>query len=46
MIKFKYYGHACFLLETDNEKLLFDPFLTGNPHSNMIKVCRLQVKIM
>ena len=23
MIKFKYYGHACFLLETDNEKLLF-----------------------
>ena len=22
MIKFKYYGHACFLLETDNEKLL------------------------
>ena len=24
MIKFKYYGHACFLLETDNEKLLFD----------------------
>ena len=31
MIKFKYYGHACFLLETDNEKLLFDPFLTGNP---------------
>lgn len=31
MIKFKYYGHACFLLETENEKLLFDPFLTGNP---------------
>ena len=24
-------GHACLLVETDGHKLLFDPFLTGNP---------------
>lgn len=29
-MKFVYYGHACFLLDTGSEKLLFDPFLTGN----------------
>ena len=31
MLKFNYYGHACFLLDTGKEKLLFDPFLTNNP---------------
>lgn len=31
MIKFYYYGHACFLLDTGKERLLFDPFLTNNP---------------
>lgn len=29
-MKFTYYGHACFLIDTGKEKLLFDPFLTGN----------------
>ncbi len=29
-MKFKYYGHACFKLDTGKEMLLFDPFLTGN----------------
>ncbi len=27
---FTFYGHACFLIDTGKEKLLFDPFLTGN----------------
>lgn len=31
MIKFNYIHHSCFLLETKNSKLLFDPFLDGNP---------------
>lgn len=31
MLTFNYYGHACFQLDDGNYKLLFDPFLTGNP---------------
>ena len=31
MIKFNYIHHSCFLLESDKEKLLFDPFLDANP---------------
>ena len=26
-----WYGHACFLVETNGTRLLIDPFLTGNP---------------
>lgn len=29
-MKFTYYGHACFAIETVGKKLLFDPFITGN----------------
>lgn len=29
-MKLTFYGHACFLIDTGREKLLFDPFLTGN----------------
>jgi L-ascorbate metabolism protein UlaG (beta-lactamase superfamily) len=31
MLTFSYYGHACFQLDDGNYKLVFDPFLTGNP---------------
>lgn len=31
MLKFNYYGHACFQIDDGKYKLLFDPFLTGNP---------------
>lgn len=31
MLKFNYYGHACFQIDNGKYKLLFDPFLTGNP---------------
>ena len=31
MLNFNYYGHACFQLDDGKYKLLFDPFLTGNP---------------
>lgn len=32
-IKITWYGHACFLIEADETKLLTDPFITGNPLS-------------
>lgn len=31
MLIFDYYGHSCFQLDDGEYKLLFDPFLTGNP---------------
>lgn len=31
MINVTWYGHACFLIETDGTRLLIDPFLQGNP---------------
>lgn len=29
-MKFTFYGHACFAIETGGKHLLFDPFVTGN----------------
>jgi len=31
LLTYNYYGHACFQLDDGTTKLLFDPFLTGNP---------------
>ena len=33
MLKYTYYGHACFLLDDGKYKVLADPFLTGNPQA-------------
>jgi len=30
-MKLTYYSHSCVLVETNGRKLIFDPFLTGNP---------------
>lgn len=35
MLKFSYYGHACFLLDDGEHKVLCDPFLTGNPAASV-----------
>ncbi len=35
MLKFNYYGHACFQLDDGKYKILFDPFLTGNPQATI-----------
>lgn len=35
MLKFNYYGHACFQLDDGKYKVLFDPFLTGNPQATV-----------
>ncbi len=37
-MKYTYYGQSCFLLETSKAKLLFDPFITGNPLAASIDV--------
>ena len=29
-MKITYYGHSCFLVETNGKKLLFDPFISFN----------------
>ncbi len=34
-MKYTFFGHACFRLDTGKEKLLFDPFLTGNSEATM-----------
>ena len=31
-----YFGHSAFQIETAGKKLLFDPFITGNPHAEGI----------
>ena len=30
MLTYNYYGHACFMLDDGTDKILVDPFLTGN----------------
>jgi len=30
-MKITYYGHSCFLVDLNNVKILFDPFITPNP---------------
>ncbi|SEA95836.1 metal-dependent hydrolase [Pedobacter hartonius] len=37
-MKYTYYGHSSFLLETDRKKFLFDPFITQNPLASAIDV--------
>jgi L-ascorbate metabolism protein UlaG (beta-lactamase superfamily) len=37
-MKFTYYGHSCFLIESGGLKFLFDPFITGNPRALHISV--------
>lgn len=41
-MKFTYYGHSCFLLETGGKKLLFDPFITPNPLAAAIAVSEIR----
>lgn len=35
-MKVTYYGHSCFQIETGGSVLLFDPFITGNLHTENI----------
>ena len=35
MLKYTYYGHACFMLDDGEYKIIVDPFLTGNPQATI-----------
>lgn len=37
-----YYGHSCFLVSINGQKLLFDPFIVGNPLASAIEVDSIQ----
>ena len=41
-MKFTYYGHSCFLVEIKNQKLLFDPFITGNELAKDISIAEIE----
>ncbi|NMO95690.1 metal-dependent hydrolase [Paenibacillus lemnae] len=34
-MKITYYGHSCTLVEHDGISVIIDPFLSGNPHTNV-----------
>ncbi|MCG9881655.1 MAG: metal-dependent hydrolase [Bacteroidia bacterium] len=37
-MKITYYGHSCFLIETAQAKLLFDPFINGNEFAKEVNI--------
>ena len=41
-MKITYYGHACFMVEVNHAKLLFDPFITPNPLAQHIDISTIQ----
>ena len=34
-MRLTYFGHSCFLLEIAGQRLVFDPWLAGNPHGSV-----------
>jgi L-ascorbate metabolism protein UlaG (beta-lactamase superfamily) len=41
-MKYTYFGQSCFLLETASVKLLFDPFIKGNPLAKDVDVEKIE----
>ncbi|MGE6218355.1 metal-dependent hydrolase [Nubsella zeaxanthinifaciens] len=41
-MKYTYFGQSCFLLETATVKLLFDPFIKGNPLAKDVDVEKIE----
>ena len=41
-MKFTYYGHSCFAIESNGIKILFDPFISGNELAKDIDVNAIQ----
>lgn len=37
-MQFTYYGHSCFAVVINGVRLLFDPFITGNPKASAVDV--------
>lgn len=40
-MKLTWYGHSCFMLETNGSKILFDPFISPNPQASHIDIASL-----
>lgn len=41
-MKFTYYGHSCFRIETSRTKILFDPFITNNELAKDIDINQIE----
>jgi len=41
-MNFTFYGHACFAVEVKGTRLLFDPFITGNPLAKGIDINKIE----
>ncbi len=41
-MRLTYYGHACFAVEINNKKLLFDPYISPNPLAKGIDIDKIQ----
>lgn len=41
-MRITYYGHACFLIELNNTRLLFDPFITPNELASSVDIKQIQ----
>jgi L-ascorbate metabolism protein UlaG (beta-lactamase superfamily) len=41
-MKYTYYGHSCFQVETAGQKLLFDPFISGNELAKDINIAEIE----
>lgn len=41
-MKFTFYGHSCFSIEVNGTKLLFDPFISGNPKASHIDISTIE----
>ena len=41
-MKYTYYGQSSFLLETDDKKFLFDPFISQNPLAEAIDITKIE----
>ena len=41
-MKITFYGHSCFLVETGGKRILFDPFIAGNPLAASVDVHALR----
>jgi L-ascorbate metabolism protein UlaG (beta-lactamase superfamily) len=45
-MKFTYFGHSCFLVESGGQKLLFDPFITPNPLAKDVDISKIHADVI
>jgi L-ascorbate metabolism protein UlaG (beta-lactamase superfamily) len=41
-MKLTYFGHSCFLVEVNNKKILFDPFISSNELAKNIDISKIE----